>query len=464
MKRFVCVFITIAVIVGLCANGMFLQATGTGEPSVTVSKSVFEYGEDITVTYKNIDQSLLTGNFVSIAIFKQGDVVGRQSSKAEHRVWHKDASIVTRKTPNATVSYPEADNGRNGTNFPLPVGAYYVCIRQDNTVIGEIAPFEVVAAQPGVSVSKAEFTVGEDITVTYKNITQSLLTGNFVSIAIFKKGDVVGRQSSKAEHRVWHKDASIVTSKTPNATVSYPDADNGRNGANFPLPAGEYYVCIRQDNTVIGEIAEFKVVAAPSVTPSVTPSVAPSVTPSVAPSVTPSVAPSVTPSATPGVAPSATPSVAPSVTPSLTLSKTEFTVGEDITVTYKNVEESLLDGKTFVSVAIFKAGDEIGKQSSKAEHRIWHKDASVVASNTANATVSYPDADNGRNGTNFPLPAGEYYMCIRQDNTIVGEIVTFTVRETNMSTGDANLVFVCSIFVICIGGIVAFRRKSKIEN
>ena len=95
MKRIVCVFITIVMIVSLCVSSLSLQATGTSDdPSVAVSKSEFEYGEDITVTYKNIDQSLLTGNFVSIAIFKKGDVVGRQSSKAEHRVWHKDASIA----------------------------------------------------------------------------------------------------------------------------------------------------------------------------------------------------------------------------------------------------------------------------------------------------------------------------------------------------------------------------------
>ena len=42
--------------------------------------------------------------------------------------------------------------------------------------------------------------------------------------------------------------------------------------------------------------------------------------------------------------------------PTLSMEKTEFAVGEDIAVTYNNVAESLLTGKSWVTVAIFKKG------------------------------------------------------------------------------------------------------------
>ena len=146
--------------------------------------------------------------------------------------------------------------------------------------------------------------------------------------------------------------------------------------------------------------------------------------------------------------------------PKLSMTKTEFKVGEDITVTYENLVESLLTGKSWVTVAIFKKGEVVGTHASTAEHRVWHTDASKAQSKQPSATISFPDDDNGRNGEHFPLPAGEYYVCVRQDNAAVGELISFTVKAENKPTGDTNLFMFVAITLLA-GGAVAILRKQR---
>ena len=371
-----------------------------GKPAMSVKKTDFAGGETIKVQLDCLPDMLPAKTYV--ILYPRSYVVGGTPNGTWVKITDDDGTHLYNEGDTIDVVKKDA---LTGTDFSLILVAPYA---SGQPLYQQI---DITIGKPTLSMEKTEFAVGEDIAVTYNNVAESLLTGkSWVTVAIFKKGEVVGTHASTAEHRVWHTDASKEQSKQPSATISFPDDDNGRNGEHFPLPVGEYYICIRQDNTVLGDIIEFKVVEVPKAAVSMT--------------------------------------------------KTEFAFGEDITVTYENVDESLLEGKTWVTIAIFKKDAVIGQDASLAEHRVWHKDSTKAQSNQASGTLVFPDADNTRDGEHFPLPAGEYYVCVRQDNAAVGELISFTVKAENKPTGDTNLFMFVAITLLA-GGAVAILRKQR---
>ena len=455
MKKHVSLFLVFvllvtALVAGISFKDDTLQAADTA--SISVAKTAFSAGETIKVTLDSLPDTLPAKTYV--ILYPRSYVVGGTPNGTWVKITDDDGTHLYNEGDVIDVVKKDA---LTGTDFSLILVAPYA---SGQPLYQQI---DITIGKPSLSVAKTEFTVGEAITVSYSDVTKSLLTGkSWVTIAIFKKNDIVGTHGSTAEHRVWHTDASKAQSNQASATISFPDDDNGREGANFPLPVGEYYVCIRQDNTIVGEKIAFKVVAAPTAAPTEAPTVAPTAVPTEAPTV----APTAVPTEAPTVAPTAAPTEAPSGTPVVTLSKTEFEPGEDITVTYANVEESLLVGKNWVTIAIFKKGDVIGQNASLAEHRVWHVDASKNPSELSAATITFPGDDTAREGVNFPLAEGEYYICVRQDNEAVSEIVTFTVKAKaeNKPTGDASLLLTCGLVALCAGTFVVFKKRKKVEG
>ena len=400
MKRILCFVLTLAMLCSITLPVLSLQAATSEAPAMSVEKTAFATGETIKVKLDCLPDTLPAKTYV--ILYPRSYVVGGTPNGTWVKITDDDGTHLYNEGDTIDVVKKDA---LTGTDFSLILVAPYA---SGQPLYQQI---DITIGKPTLSMEKTEFAVGEDIAVTYNNVAESLLTGkSWVTVAIFKKGDVVGTHASTAEHRVWHTDASKEQSKQPSATISFPDDDNGRNGEHFPLPVGEYYVCIRQDNTVLGDIIEFKVVEVPKAAVSMT--------------------------------------------------KTEFAFGEDITVTYENVDESLLEGKTWVTIAIFKKDAVIGQDASLAEHRVWHKDSTKAQSNQASGTLVFPDADNARDGEHFPLPAGEYYVCVRQDNAAVGELISFTVKAENKPTGDTNLFMFVAITLLA-GGAVAILRKQR---
>ena len=177
-------------------------------------------------------------------------------------MWNANSNTSQSGLTSGTFTFPKDDDVRNKQNFPLPVGEYFICLRADNSVVGEAVYFKVVAANPPVlTLSKTTYKVGEDIVGTYEHFTEDLWGGERADIVVYKKGDVVGQASNLGGYSVYNKDANKSQSGQAFGTFTLPADDDVRNQANFPLEPGEYFICLRADQTIVGEVVNFTVEA-----------------------------------------------------------------------------------------------------------------------------------------------------------------------------------------------------------
>lgn len=357
-----------------CANRIYI-AVGEDLPTLTLSKDTYDIGEDIVATYTNFTSAYYGSSFSEIDIFSAGTYPGGASSKAGYVV---KSSTVSGIPTSGTISFPDDDTDRHGVNFPLPAGDYFMCLRSDNKAIGYLAYFTIVDPNyPTLSVSKAEFARGEEIVFTYENFTSNYWGSTYSEIDLYRKGQVMGKDACLAYFTI----SSGTTQKNPTSgTISFPDADERAGHPYFPLSAGEYFLCLRVNsggtNSMLGDPVEFTVVD-----------------------------------------PSA---------PTVSVSKDVYLYGEDIVVTYADFTSDYW-GTAFSEIDIFKKGDVVGSNPSKASYVIYDSNSSNTQTGLSAGTITFPDDDNGRNGVNFPLPAGDYFVCVRSDNTVIGDIAEFTV-------------------------------------
>ena len=354
-----------------CANRIYI-AVGENLPSLTLSKDTYNIGEDIIATYANFTSEYYGHDYAEVDIFKDGDIPGKQGSKAGNVVWHKDSTKTQSGLSSATISFPDDDTDRNGVNFPLPAGDYYMMLRADNNMVGIPVYFTIVEPYPTISTNKTEYVRGESIEITYANFTRSYWGSSYSEIDLLRKGDVVGVNSCLAYYNI---SSGTTQLNETSGTISFPE-DDVRQGQYFPLAAGEYYVCLRANATIVGEIVEFTVVDPEP--------------------------------------------------PTVSVSKDVYLYGEDIVATYANFTSDYW-GTAFSEIDIFKKGDVVGSNPSKASYMIYDSNASNPQTGLSAGTITFPDDDNGRNGVNFPLAPGEYYVCVRSDNTVIGDVAEFTV-------------------------------------
>ncbi len=245
---------------------------------ITTEKTVYKVGEPIAVNYyglkesrKSEDLELRLDSGHNIANYASG--IGSVGF-VEMTMDEKDGNKDIWRGENSTVTFPTDDSRviyNNAAKWPYAPGKYTLWIMDyspriaiSNVIEITIEPLE----NPTITIEDddCKFIYGEDITISYTGADPLFLssTEQWVSIAILAEGDVVGQQSSKAEHLIWtsatyaHKNPSGLES----ATITFPDADNDRNGEKFPLPVGKYYAVFRVTNTAYDStIAEFEVVA-----------------------------------------------------------------------------------------------------------------------------------------------------------------------------------------------------------
>lgn len=225
-------------------------------PKLTMAKDTFFYGEDITFSYENLCNYEIYGTFFELDLFPVGKKPGEIGNTAGHTVYTSDKSINIKENGyvhSGTLTFPEDDNNRNyGSNFPLAVGDYYICFRRDNTIIGEVATFSVVA--PTIEPTKTTYKVGEPISVNYSglyfNVRESM------DLRLYPLDPVIGTTESLAwsylinvnsdynsETDPWYNEYTYARAQS--GTITWPaDDDRTSGGEAYKLyqayPAGDY--------------------------------------------------------------------------------------------------------------------------------------------------------------------------------------------------------------------------------
>ncbi len=373
-----CVMVlAVAAIVSIGASHTEASANGTQTgPTISTSKDAFLEGEDVVVQFSGFTEDYwAAGQWTEIDIHKKGNVVGTHSPLKTHIIKATSQSAVQSGLTEGTITFPEDDNYYGDTNWPLPAGEYYACLRTGNTVVGEPAYFWVVDPDwPTVQLSKDTYEVGEDIVATYAGFTEDYWGSGWAEIDILRKGEVVGTNGPLKTHVVKATGASYAQSGLSDATITFPEDDNYYGDKNWPLAAGEYYIYLRADNKIVGRPVYFTVVEA---TP-----------------------------------------------PTLTLNDADqqFVYGESISFTYDQVSKDQLfpEEALWVSVALMKEGDVVGTKSSAMEHIIFADNASWNPTELEAATITFPEADNGNSKVNWPLAVGKYYAVVRVRHTGAG--------------------------------------------
>ena len=262
MKKLLTLLLVIAMITTMIMPLQSFGAAAETTPAVELTKSVYRVGEDIVGSYANFTEDYYGATRADIVIYKKGHVVGKDSNLGGYSVWNKDANKSQSGKADGTFTFPADDDVRNKANFPLPVGEYFICLRADNSIVGEAVDFKVVAAKtPVLTLSKTTYKVGEDIVGTYADFTEDYWGGERADIVVYKKGDVVGQASNLGGYSVYNKDANKSQSGQASGTFTLPTDDDVRNQANFPLEPGEYFICLRADQTIVGEVVNFTVEA-----------------------------------------------------------------------------------------------------------------------------------------------------------------------------------------------------------
>ena len=336
-------------------------------PTLSLSKTVYTTGENIVATYANFTSAYYGSSFTEIDIFSDGAIPGQVASKAGYVVNNSSVSGIP---ASGTITFPADDTDRNGVNFPLTPGNYYICLRADNKIVGVPVYFKIVTPNPPeISVSKEVYTAGEDIVITYKNFMEEYWGTHYSEIDIFAKGNVIGVNPCLAYATV-----STGTDKVreTNGTVTFP-ADDERNSVNFPLLPGEYYACMRADNSIVGDPVEFTVKA--------------------------------------------------KVVTEISVPVAEITEGEDLTVNYTGIVSDL--GKD-VEIRVYEKGkDTVGVDRSVMYCDLIDDDGNLLVESSDGSVVFPKDDARG----NTAIPAGNYVVkLIGAQNKQIGDGVEFTVK------------------------------------
>ncbi|MBR5500240.1 MAG: hypothetical protein IKV74_01790 [Clostridia bacterium] len=376
-------------------------------PYLKPTKEIYAPGEDIIINYSNITDDLGDCWF---GLLKGDEPNTARSSKERYAI------------QNGVNTLGGANGSFNMDTFPdklitgdLPEGDYKLILFKlsNRAELSNVATFTVgqppQVKVPAISIEKDTFTEGEDIVVSYSDVSTDMGKGAW--LALYPENPTFGTTQSLAWIMLTASaDGSLVHGE--NGSFTFPeDAEGGSvYTGSATLTPGNYELMILSANyTVLSEKLTFTIKA-------------------------------------------------PVKTPEISLEKTVYEENESIQVQYKDISEDLGKG---VWLAVYKKGATVGNTQS----HLWvmltdSADGSLV--HGANGTFTFPEnAEGGSvyNGTE-KLDAGEYdIMILTADYTQIGETVSFTVQAKHTTTGDASVLMSCIVLVLTVGVTFTLKRK-----
>lgn len=405
MKRKISILLVLALVASLCMA--FVPAQASGDPYFEPTKSVFTVGEKITINYSNISTSI---GDCWLGLYKKN-----QSTDTRNQMWtyFVNGGSLT-KSASGTLTIPDDMEAGEITDGNIPEGEYKVVLLKSSnkSVLSNVAYFTVgeQVKTPVLSVAKTTFTEGEDIVVSYADVTSKL--GKGVWLALYKKNPVFGTDQSFFWTMLTNSaDGSLTHGES--GTLMFPaDAEGGSVPQGLAtLDAGEYELMILDAAYgVLGEKVAITVKA-------------------------------------------------PAGAPKLSVEKTTFTEGEDIQVSFENISEDLGKG---VWIALYKKGARLGNDQSY----VWFY---VTDSNNGNPVrgqsgmVTLPaDAEGGSVPQGLAtLDAGEYeLMILDAAYGVLGEKVSITIQAKNTTTGDTS-VMLMALMIVCAVSVCAIAKRKQ---
>ncbi len=375
-------------------------------PYFEPTKEEFTVGEDITINYSNISTSI---GDCWLGLYKKD-----QSTTSRNQMWtyFVNGGSLT-KNESGTLTIPDDMEAGEITNGQIPEGEYKVVLLKssDKSELSNVAYFTVgaPAKTPKLSVPKTTFTEGEDIVVSYSDVTSKL--GKGVWLALYKKDPTFGTDQSF----VWSMltssaDASLVHGESGSFTFPQ-DAEGGSVfQGNATITPGEYELMILDASYgVIGDKVAITVKA-------------------------------------------------PVSAPKLSVAQSTYTVGDEIEVSFENVSKDLGKG---VWVALYKKGAKLGSDQSYAWFYVTDSTSGELVYGATGTVALFAEADGGAiSQGNATLTAGEYELMVLDGSyNVLSDKVSVTIQEKNSTTGDVSMMLIASMLVCAIGVCIVCKRK-----
>ncbi|MBP3392108.1 MAG: hypothetical protein J6L76_04895 [Clostridia bacterium] len=393
---------------------VYYTQTGTIEdniihvgPYLEPTKPIYAPGEDIIINFSNITDDLGDCWF---GLLKGNEPNTNRSSKERYAI------------QNGVNQLGGTSGSFNMDTFPdklitgdLPEGDYKLILFKlsNRAELSNVATFTVGQPPqkkvPKLSVAKTTFTEGEDIVVSFSDVSTDMGKGAW--LAMYPENPTLGSTQSYAWAMLTASaDGSLVHGES--GSFTFPeDAEGGSVPAGTAtITPGKYELMIlAADYTQLGEKITITVKA-------------------------------------------------PVPDPVVSVGKTTYTVGEAIEIKYENISEDLGKG---VWLAVYKKGATLGSTQS----HVWamltaSSDGSLV--HGASGTFTFPeDAEGGSvHAGSQTLDAGAYdVMILAADYTQIGQTVSFEIQAKNTTTGDTSMAVTCAVVMMAIGAMVILQRK-----
>lgn len=231
----------------ICSNKIEITIR-EAQPTLELDKDTYYYGEPITVNYSEITDYMMSSSshWFQLDLFKKGQVPGQVSNSGAYGMYNKDGSVDMRGGEDklihsGSITFPYDDTEDKGKFFPLAPGEYYICIRKDNSIVGEKATFTV--KHPEVEAAKSTFAFGENITVNFSNIYPDIKTG--LELRMYPDEYTLGKTQSLAFTTMVDANEGVYTlTHGQSGTITFPDDDSRNPKLYSTYPVGTYHLVL----------------------------------------------------------------------------------------------------------------------------------------------------------------------------------------------------------------------------
>ena len=426
MRKKISVLLVITLIATMAVSYFTVDASQSTGLSISVSKTDFAYGEGIEVTVSGLTEDLRSHN-LEMRIEKKvvGDTEGFNQRVGYYQYFDigenaKDENgvLIPENQKSETMTWTFKNDTRKHPDYPneglatIPKGTWTIWVLDFTTNKEACNRVVVNVGLPTLSLNKTTYLVNEEIVATYSGFTSDLWGSAYSEIDIFNAGDIVGTNGSRGGYVVYNSDSSKTQSGLSEGTITFPAADTDRGGKNFPLPAGEYFICLRSNNSIVGTPVYFSIVTSlPSPSPSE--------------------------SASPSPSPSPTPSNS-MATISIEGGKTTLVTGESFNILWSGLPVSL-QNDTEAEVRFYKDGTYINNfqgtmpegctgGASEAYIDLCIRGSQNIYAESGSAT--FPDDSN--KGAGFSLPVGKYRVVLANSRcTESSNVLEITVVDAS---------------------------------
>ncbi len=322
MKKFFGYTLSLLILFSIFAVNPTVNAANT---SLTVNKTTFTVGEEIIVTFSDLDASLYGSEVIELRLYKTTDVPGTNSS-TDYVVIH---SSTVDLGSSGTIHLP--NDGAKTAVTSYAAGNYKIMLLHSNTSICDPV-YITITGDISFTTNKAKYEVGEDIIVSYSNVAASLAGTSDIEVRLYPEGGIPGSTSSTDYFDVF--DTSLGVNKTPSGTITFP-SQGARHVTSYST--GRYKVMLLRANTQICNAVSISI----------------------------------------------------GNVPEIQLEKTYYVEGEDITVNYMNVSRNLIGTAGWVEIGLFKQGDVVGTNRNQAYFPIYNSTTDNGATGTFIISADY---------------------------------------------------------------------------